>query len=294
MRVTEQMIFNTGANGTAKANERVMAAQAKATSGRAFTKPGDDPVAAGSEIRSLATASHFQSVGDAVSSATSELQTADGALNGIGASVTRARELALQLSSGTWSAGERSAGAKELQGIIDNVVGLLNTKQGSRYLFGGTADAAPPFTAGGAYQGNSDTRTLEVAPGIAQDVSVRTDDLMTAANGGTDLLGTLQKLQTALASNDAPATQATLDGLQAGVDAVAGRRGELGSALSVLGATSTASQTAHDAAAADASKVGDADMIGAYTKLTLAQQALQASIQATSQSFQFSLLTALK
>lgn len=78
----------------------------------------------------------------------------------------RVRELALQANSGTNSAESRNSIAQEMRLRIGELLAIANSSDGEgRYLFGGSADAAPPFSlaaVGATYSGDSSTRLVDV------------------------------------------------------------------------------------------------------------------------------------
>jgi flagellar hook-associated protein 3 FlgL len=294
MRITDQMMFQMSVAGADRATEQASKAQQQVSSGLAFTHPGDAPAAAGEAVRANANVQQFTAIGAAITTVSQQLQTADGALNSVSNELNQATQVAEQLANATYNASDRAAGAAQINGIISTIIGQLNSQQGSTYLFGGTADSAPPFDSTGTFSGNTQSKQIEVAPGVYQDVSVNVASVMTAANGGADVLGTLQSLATALSSNDTAGIEAALDPLQKGVNALASTRGQLSATVSVLNAASTASQSAQTAAQTQASSLTSADVIQASSNLALAQQALQAALAAASQSFQFTLVGQMK
>jgi flagellar hook-associated protein 3 FlgL len=235
---------------------------------------------------------------DAISSgagqAESELQGADSALGAIGNALSRARELAVQLSNGTASPQDRASGAVEVQQLLSNVVAAGNTRYGNRWVFGGTRDAAAPFDASTpgtvAYGGDQGVRQVEIAPGVLQDASIRADVALKGAGGGVDVFSTLQALHDALASNDQAGVSASLDGLDRSITQVSQARSEAGVAMNALGTAASAASVAAGDMRTHASKLGEVDIAQSAIQLTAAQQALQAALAASAQSFKLSLL----
>lgn len=280
MRVTETMRFDTAARGAAEARSRFEEATRAASTGLRVEHAEDDPAAAGLIARHRSQVDQTDALAKAMDAANAELTTADGALDGVGADLSRARELAVQLSNATWSAPERAAAAAEVDGLFKHAVGALNIKAGQRYVFGGFKDDAPPFDAAGNYAGDAGVRQVEVAPGLRLDASVRADVALKGAGGGTDVLAQLQALSTALATNNVAGIQGSLTGLDAGIDQVATARQQLGSHQAVLDVASAATKAAHVDSQARLAGLADADSIDAATSLAQAQQALEAVLTA--------------
>lgn len=306
MRVTNSMLYDRAARDGAAARSRMNDATARMSSGSKLEKPGDDPAAAGLVAAERLRQGQLDAIATAAGRASDELAAADGALDGVASALARARELAVQLSNATYSASERASGAAEVKGLISSVVSALNTKVGNRYVFGGTRDDAAPFDglvldgAGnvdtaltGAYHGDAAVRQVEIAPGVLQDTSVRADVALKGAGGGADVLASLGALANALSADDPAAVAATLTGLTQGTTQVATARGAAGAAMATLDAAVTANQAARDDAKKRTAGLADVDPVQAAAELAFAQQALEASLTATAQSFRFTLLDKL-
>lgn len=293
MRVTDRLLFENAAKHTAAARERFEAASREAATGLRVQHPEDDPGAASLMARTIAQAGRDAAIGKALGSAADELQAAETSLDGVSTALSRARELAVQLSNATYSANERAAAAQEVTGLLKDVLGRLNQKVGSRYVFGGFQDAAPPFDAAGTYLGDTGVREVEVAPGVTVPASVRADVALKGVGGGVDVLGTLQNLATALASNNVAGVQGSLDGLDTGIAQVARARAEAGSQLSVMDTARAAAQAARVDGQARLSHLADADVIDAASRLAQAERALDAALTSAARTFRPSLLDKL-
>ncbi len=293
MRVTDRMIFEQSTADVARARERAAAASQEASSGVRVTHPGDDPGAAGLLVATRSSQDRFDAIQKTAAAASDELTSADSALEAVGNAITRAQELAVQLSTTTNNTG-LPTGALEVQSIIQDVIGALNTKVGNRYIFGGNKDDAPPFDTSGNYLGDDGVRQVEIAPNVTQAASVRADQAIKGTAGGVDILSTLSDLAAAMTSGDLSGIQAALDPLGKGISQVADARSAAGNAMNTFDTAVSVSQIARDEDKKRASDLGDADIIDASTKLTMAQQALQASLSVTAQGFRFTLLDYLK
>jgi flagellar hook-associated protein 3 FlgL len=307
MRVTDRMLYDRAASDGGLARARMDEATARVSSGAKVVHPGDDPAAAGLVALERAREGRLDAIATTAGRASDELAAGDAALATVTDSVARAREIAVQLSNGSYSASERAAGAAEVKGIIATVTASLNVKVANRYLFGGSVDDAPPFDgvvldgAGnvdtaltGAYHGDTAVRQVEIAPGVFQDASLRADVALRGVGGGADVLASLGDLANALTANDPATAASTLTNLTLGTAQVANARGAGGAAMAALDAAVTANHTARDGAKTRVSALADADPVQSMSDLALAQHALQASLTATAQSFQFTLLDKLK
>jgi flagellar hook-associated protein 3 FlgL len=290
MRITDQMIFAGATAGVARARDRVSSAVEENSSGLRVEQPSDDPGAAGLIVSGRLTADRTAAITTAAGRASDELATADGALDGMGTLLNRAKELAVQLANDTYSASDRSNAAAEVDQLAQGLVAQLNTRQGARYLFGGTQDSKPPFDASGNYLGDAQTRSIEVAPGVLQPVSVRADQALKGAGGGVDAFATLSALSAALRSDSSAGISTTLGNLDASLDQLGRARTQVGTSLEQLQTASAVGQSTQVSALTALSHLQDADPVQAASQLALAQHALDASLTATAQGFKLSLL----
>ena len=290
MRVTDSMIFDSAALYAGRAREQMEAAAAESSTGLKLRSAADDPAAAAMVVSHDASAARLTGILDGVAASTNRLQTADGALQSVSNLLARAKELAVQMGSDSLDADNRAAGATEVKQLIAEAVVALNTKDGSHYLFGGTRTDAPPFDPAGTYQGNAGVQRIEVAPGVTQQISVDASAGLAGVGGGTDVIGNLQKLSTALSGNDAAGVRALLGALDTSVAQVAGVRAQVGSQIGGLDAAAAAGRVARDDERKQSSHLTDADVVDSATRLALAQRGLEAAISAAAQSFKLTLL----
>ena len=294
MRVTDGMLFLSAVQNSDAARSRLEASMTIASTGLRVSHPGDDPVAAGLVTQASALQARAGAIGTAAQRASDELAAADGSLNDVTNALARVREIAVQFASGGYTAAQRAGAAEEVKSLQSAIVASLNAKVGGHYLMGGTLDGTPPFDAAGNYAGDAGVKQVEIAPGVLQDASVRADVAFKGAGGGVDLFTALGGLQTALQANDQAGVAATLTPLDTATSQVSAARAQVGADMNAFDAAVTASQSVRDGARTQISHLVDADAIQANTDLALAQRALQASLTATSSSFQFTLLNYLK
>ena len=293
MRVTEAMIYQQTIDRANAALSKVGKAQGELSSGLRVQAPGDDPLAAGLLIRHNFDEVQTTAIQNGAQSAADELNAADSALGNVSTALAQAQVLATQFGNDTYTADDRAAAANEVDGLSKQVVGSLNTRFGDRYIFGGNVDDRAPFANDGTYQGDTGVRQVEVAPGIYEDASIRADVTVKGVGGGVDVLQTLTDLSAALRANDSDAIRASITSLQAGTNQVSAAQSQVGTSVNIF--TSTVNTCA--AQITDEKKVigelGDADVMDASTKLSLAQYALNATLTAASQTLNFSLVSLL-
>lgn len=293
MRVTDKLIFDRASRDTSRARERAEEAMRAASTGSRVDHPSDDPAAAGMIQAFAMSSARLAAVSRNAGMARSEMEAADGALDGIALALTRARELAVQMSQSGYTASGRAGAAGEIGALLSEVVARANTRFGNRWLFGGTRDGGDPFDAAGSYSGDANVRRVEIAPGVLQDASIRADVALKGVGGGVDVFGVLQQLQAALAANDEAAVRSTLTGLDASLDQVALARSEAGLGIDTFTTAESAAKQASSDEKTRGDKLGEVDLIDSSIQLSLSQRALEASLSAAAQGFKLSLLNYL-
>lgn len=289
MRVTEKMIFESTIAQTGRSRENLSLAQNQVASGTRVQHPGDDPVAAALSVGHAVDKARFSAVGQSAQRAADELNAADTALDGITTAANRAQVIATQFGNDTYSATDRATAAFEVDGLFKQAVALLNTTFGGRYIFGGFTDNTPPFDGTGAFLGDSNVRTVEVAPGLYQAASIDANAIVKGGGGGVDLLQSMTDLSTALRANDGPGIRAGLDQLNSSINQLAAGRTQAGMGQDAFLTAVTTAQTASSDETIKIGKLLDADILDASTRLASAQYALNATLSAAAKTLTMSL-----
>jgi flagellar hook-associated protein 3 FlgL len=293
MRVSDSYVFD-------QANLRLMRSRAESTaatdriaSGKRVETPWDDSAAAGLITRFAQDRARQDAMMTAANRASEELGVVDGAFDQVLTAVTRAQELAVQLSNDTYSAADRNNAAAEVQQVFQQVLTSLNLRYGDRYVFGGTADRAPPFDPAGAYVGDTGTRRVEIAPGILQDASIRADVAFTGAGGGINVLASLSSFATALSANDVTGIRTAIRELADGTQQITAARSRGGAMMNVFDLAASTARVNRDDATKGRSNLEDIDLVDASTRFAAAERALEASMSAVARSFRLTLLDKL-
>lgn len=293
MRVSEQAIFTL-------ANQRIMRARAESVeagdqvaSGKRVTHPWDAPADAGMIVRHEQEAARQGAISQMAERSSEELAMVDGALDQVTTSITRIKELAVQMANDTYNATDRAGAAAEVQQLFTAVVSQLNVRMGERYLFGGMQDAQQPFDATGNYLGDANVRRVEIAPGVLQDASSRADVTFKGVSGGVDVLASIQGFVTALNANDGPGVRAAVSAMDDSIIQVSKERSRVGAMMNVFDVAAEMARQTQNGSTDARSSLEDVDIFAASTRLASTQRALEASISAAAQQFKLSLLDKL-
>lgn len=167
MRVSTSLMFNQGVTNMNRQQSEFMQVGNQIASGKRVVNLADDPQAASQAVRVEQSKATTQQHMDARVSARNSLQQQESILNSVSDTMTRAKTLVVQASSGTLADGDRRAVASELEGLYEAMVGLGNSTDGNgRYLFGGYEDSSAPFVRNEEgqidYVGDQNTREQKV------------------------------------------------------------------------------------------------------------------------------------
>jgi len=293
MRVTDGYMYDLANRRLMRSRSESVVSGDQVSSGKRVQAPWDDAAAAGL-ITTFAQGKVRQTaLMTAANRASEELGVVDGAFDHAITNLTRARELAVQLSNDTYSAADRANAAAEVTQIFGSLVSQLNLRFGDRYVFGGTRDQTPPFAANGAYLGDTNIRRVEIAPGVLQDASIRADAAFTGAGGGVDVLTSLTSFATALTTNDTTGIRAAIQALADGTSQLTAAHSRVGAMMNVFDTASSTARLNADAATDARSSLEDIDIFDASSRFAAAERALEATMSASARSFKLSLLDRL-
>jgi flagellar hook-associated protein 3 FlgL len=283
MRVTDSSAYATIRKQVLRARQDFSLAQEQAGSGLRVQKPSDDPVAAASARREYSRKALAEAGTKATESATTELEGADFALSDVYDGVTRAREFALSGSSSSSSDENRRSAAVEVRKIQEQMVTLGNTNVAGRYVFAGYRDHTAPYTEAGEFVGDDSTKEVQALPGLRVAGSITGkaifgNDSINANGQADDLFSTLDRLATALESNDTDAVRSTFDDLTTNEDRVLGARSQVGSMINSVSMAQAVAENHFVRAGQEIGRLVEVDEITAATNLSQAKNALESAL----------------
>ena len=218
---------------------------------------------------------------------------------------TEGYEQGVRATNSTLTASERETMAVFLEGIMENVVELLNSKAGEEYLYAGTRTTVKPFavdpldpTRDGAnvvYYGNTEDLAREIGPDSTLNINFAGDRVLNVdenADGTADFTATesLQAMINALRANDIDAITSGLHQIEAARDHFINLGSEIGGVVNRLDLSESQLAEASIALASQRSQEEDTDVAEAILDFQRAQTNLQTSLQITSSLLQTSLL----
>lgn len=199
--------------------------QNQATTGQSITAPEDDPAgmaeALNLQAQNSAVTQYAQNIATLQTSAT----IAGNALASLQTITNQANEIATE-ADGATAPAQLQAYATQVTQLIQQAAQLMNSKDGSQYVFGGTASTQAPFAvstdADGnvtavAYSGNASVAPSEIAENTTVAVNAPGENntgsgargVVSDSRYGADLFNHLISLQNDLQSGNTSAITAT-------------------------------------------------------------------------------------
>lgn len=169
--------------------------QEQVSSGSRINRASDDPSSA---FRILGLNSEQKLLGNYIDNIAQSISTLDISYSVIGAisSIISGEKVNLtQIASGSYTQESRERLAEEVDGMLEQMVSLANTKYMDQYLFGGGNTSTAPYAVQRSngeitsvtYQGSSDDRDIEVAPGVETNVFYSGDDIFRSDSRSTPI-----------------------------------------------------------------------------------------------------------
>lgn len=207
MRVTNQLIFNQSQAEIQKASQRVARLQEAITTGKRLNHFGDDPIGAVRALDLRVFEASLVQYDKNLNVGLPFLEQADSVLSEVKEALDRTKELAIQFANDSNNAGDRRIAAVEVQQLFERVVGLANSQVQGRYLFGGFQNGSAPFSAAGAYLGDTGEIAVQTDASSSLIVNIPGNKVFQGAgvSGGVGVLDILRDFKAVLEGNGSAA-----------------------------------------------------------------------------------------
>jgi flagellar hook-associated protein 3 len=172
MRISDNMVASLLRGNLAMSRENLYRIQAKITSGKNVQLPSDDPTAYELIYRLKNDQACLTQKARNADGLSLDLSGTDSVLQNVQDILHRVNELAISASDGTKPPEDRVSMGKELDLLLNQMVGLANSSIQGRHLFGGLRTQDTPYTATDTtgdgyidtitYNGNTEVREVEI------------------------------------------------------------------------------------------------------------------------------------
>lgn len=293
MRIASNQYHATMNSALQAANEGLSQVMQQMASGQRVLKPSDDSIATLRLARLSREEASLAQYRDNIGALQSRLQTSEVTLDSIQEDLQAARDLLVWAADGGNTSADLNAMSGSLKTLHDSLLYLANSKNAEgRYLFSGTASDQPTVDAAYAFKGNTASQQVAVGERMSVAANVTLEDMGA-------LLKQLDALSTQLATPGVTAAaahadvQAALDQLDLGLNAVAGKIGQLGGRQTILATLENNHASVSLANQQSALDLGQIDYGEAATRLNSYTLALQATQKAYAKVSALSLFDAL-
>jgi len=277
--------------------------QNEASTAQSISAPEDDPAGMAAALNLQAQNSAVTQYAQNITTLQTRATTAGSALTSLQTLTDRASEIATS-ADGATSPAALQADATEVTQLIQQAAQLMNSKNGSQYVFGGTDSSQAPFTvstdANGnvtavTYSGNTAVTQSQIAANATMSVDVPGENtsgsgargVVSDSRYGADLFNHLIALQNDLQSGNTSAITSTdAANLSKDDDNIIWQVANNGAAQSRLTAAASFASTQQSGLQTSLTNVAGADLAQTLTQLTQAQNAYQVALQTSSQILQ--------
>ena len=277
MRIADQTRLGSVMRDLSSIQRQLFLASREASSGSRLAAPSSDPIAAAQMVRVQAADAEAVGYRNALRTIRGDVELAESTLDDAANLADSLRELAMRGANGSLSAEERTSLAAEVRHLKSELVARANQKGSIGYLFGGTLDQSPAFSASGVWLGNAMDRVAAIAPGQTMVSSV-SGALAFTSLGGIDVFASVEALAIALETNNQPAVASSVNTMDTARRQILAARVDAGVKLQRIDTADQAHSFAQLSLSSQAHTLGDADPAASYSRLTSLQTTLQQSI----------------
>ncbi|MHB8356943.1 MAG: flagellin N-terminal helical domain-containing protein, partial [Vulcanimicrobiaceae bacterium] len=179
------------------------------STGKQLNQPSDNPTQIAQDLGLHTAISEENQTSTNIQNATAEMTTVDGSLSSLTNILQSARSLAVQGATDALSPAQQRSLASQVDGLLQEAIGLANTQYGGTYVFAGTAaPSSPPVSGNGqpvssvTFTGNFEAQQQRFTNGQSTKTSVTLQQAFNygATDGSPDVFQTLVNLRDTLAN----------------------------------------------------------------------------------------------
>jgi flagellar hook-associated protein 3 FlgL len=274
--------------------ENINNLEQQASSGLRINEPSDDPAGAQQVLNLQGLMASANQYSQNIQTGTSWLSQMDSTMTNMNNVLISAKELATQMSNSTYGASDRQNSAAEATQLLDEMISLGNTQVAGQYIFGGFVSGQPPFDASGNYNGTNDQVNIEVSQGSYIPINYPGGTLLRGVTpqgkSGTDVIGVLNNLITALNNNDVSGVTSTISGLDSSLNQIQAAQVDVGARENRLQNDASIQTSTKDYLTQAVSAKQDADYTQVLSDLSTQQTVYQATLASSAKISQLSLL----
>ncbi len=209
MRIATSTIYDSQSNSIDNLVAQQQQQGQTLSSGKQLNAPSDNPTQIAEDLEVRASIAQENQGSTNIQNATAQLTTVDGALSTLTSIMQSARSIAVQAGAGFANSTQQQALASQVDSLLQEAIGVANTKYAGKYVFAGTAaPTTPPVTANGepvssvSFNGNTSGQTEQLYNGDAVTTSVTLQQAFNynSSDGSPDVFQALITLRNTIAN----------------------------------------------------------------------------------------------
>src|SRR3954467_2538176 len=306
-RITNNMLSRSVLSDLNDISAKQAQTRRQMSSGKALTKPSDDPFAAGRAISLRSELAGIKQHERNVNEAQGWMTVTTTALSQITDMAQTARQLVVQGSTDTLPQESRNALADQVDQLIAGMKQEANATYDGRYVLGGNRTNVRPYDStenktdpsvptNDAYAGDSANQLREIGPNVTMVVNVHGDEVLGGVPGATgNMLGVMRDIATHLRAGDtAKLGSDDLNAIQGQIDNLLSVQARVGAGMNRLDTASSRLQEIEESTMSMLSNTEDADMAETLVNFSTQQAVYQSALNAGARIVQSSLLDFLR
>jgi flagellar hook-associated protein 3 FlgL len=273
MRITSFAIFNQMTRALQAGMKNMFLYSERLSSGKKINKPSDDVYGMMNAMGYKVTLNEIDQYKKNIDNADSQLGLTDTVMSTVGDILSRARELAVQGSTGTQTPANRASIAQEIANLRDEALRLSQTQFRDRYIFSGYKTGTVPFDVSFNYQGDANELNVLIDRGSTIALNIKGDEAF--SSGGETYFETLDDLYNALITNDQTNIQASITLIDNASGQVANVRADIGARMNYIEKLRSTHEDRDIALKTMLSSTEDDDIAETVSELTKTQVSLE-------------------
>jgi flagellar hook-associated protein 3 FlgL len=277
--------------GLDQIEQREQQAQTELTTGLKINVVSDAPDQISTLLQTRSDLSQAQQITSNLGIVTTEVNSAETALQSAVSLVDSAQSLGTEGASDLASSDTQQNVADQLGTILQQLVAAANTTVGGRYIFSGDSDQTEPYTIDltqtnpiSAYQGSAATREIQTSNGSQIAVSLTAQTIFDSPDATQNVFTSINNLrQTLLNGGSAASVTSALADVQTSDTYLNQQLAFYGNVQDEVSSASNDAQNNETQLQTQLSGIQDADEAAAITQLTEGQTAQQAALVSRAQ-----------
>lgn len=293
MRVTSSMQNTQLLRNLRNNNADIMSWQNKLATGEKISKPSDDPVGIGYQLRYTTELSRNEQYKANAETGTGWLTQTDSVLQQAYSVLQRLNVLVNQAANGTITDDVRVQIGKEVSQLKEQMISIGNSTYDGRHIFNGQKTDVAPYSSDPANdKTDSGVYYLNVSSSVSVPVSISGETVFGKAGDPSDsnIFAMFDDIMNKLNTGDQEGLSNSLSDIEGSIDRISQSLAEVGARMNRFELITSRIADEKVSLSALKSNVADVDMADALIQLQLEQNVLQASLSVAAKVMQMSLL----